>query len=102
MVISNVIAGCGAGMLVGYFDLWLLLNAARNVFQGSGTEARFVRYGFMVRLPIAGVLFYVFIGVFHVGVFGFLFGIALSSTLTILQMIVAAQKLMKREYVSNS
>jgi hypothetical protein len=89
-------------MLVGYLDLWMLLNAARHVFQGSGKEGRFMRYGFMVRLPVAGALFYVFIGVFHVGVFGFLFGLALSSTMTIVQMIVAVQKLMKREYVGNS
>jgi hypothetical protein len=103
MEICNVIAGCASGIAVGYLDLLMLMHTAKNALHGGNSGvSRCMRYGFLVRLPIVGVLFYVFLAVLHVGMAGFLSGLAISSVAASLQIMKSQQNSMERTHVGNS
>jgi uncharacterized membrane protein YkgB len=103
MGICNVIVGCVSGFAVGYIDLLILWNNTRNVLHGKNKKVfHFVTISFLVRLPLAGLLFYVFLMGLHINVVDFFVGIALSLLAVSMQMAARWQTLMERAYVGNS
>jgi ABC-type transport system involved in cytochrome c biogenesis permease component len=103
MEIFNLTAGCASGLVVGYLDQLMLWNTVLHTLYGRKRRGNsFIRYCCLVRLPIAGVFFYIFLAVLHVSIAGFLSGLAISSIIAFLQAVTGWQKLTERIYVGNS
>jgi len=100
---DKFIEGFLGGLAVGYLDQLMLWNTALSALYGQkGRGNRFIKSCCLVRLPIAGVFFYMFLAVLHVGIAGFLSGLAISSIMAFLQAVMGQIKLMERIYVGNS